>query len=66
MAKKKFNYSEALSRVEAIAQEVENESLDVDTLAGKVKEAIALLQECKGQLRRTEDELNEAISQLED
>lgn len=66
MAKKKFNYSEALARVESIAQEVENESLDVDALATRVKEAIALLQECKGQLRKTEEDLNDAISQLED
>lgn len=66
MAKKKFNYQEALQTIEQITTEVETESMGVDELAQKVKDAVKLLQDCKGQLKATESELNEALQGLED
>ena len=66
MAKKKFNYQEALQTIEQITTEVETSSLGVDELSQKVKEAVKLLQDCKNQLKATETELNEALQGLED
>jgi len=65
MAKKKMSYSEAISRIEEILQQIETGELDVDELAEKVKQASELLKLCKAKLFNTEKEIEKVMKELE-
>ncbi len=66
MAKKKINYSEAFAEAQAILLEIENNEIDIDTLAEKVKRAAELLKTCKAKLVKTESDLNQIFEDLTD
>ncbi len=61
----KFNYREAVKRIEAIVAEIEGENPDIDQLSDLVKEALELLQKCKDHLKTTETDLTKTLSDLE-
>ena len=65
MSDKQINYQQALSRIENIVDEIENDNPDVDQLSAKVKEALELLQFCKDHLKNTEEDLNQTLEDLE-
>lgn len=56
-------YSQALTELEKIVEEIESEDVDVDALADKVKRATFLITFCKSRLRSTEEELKEVLSE---
>lgn len=60
-----MTYEEAYAELKKIATEIENESVSVDVLAGKVKRASELITYCQGKLRSTEQEVNNIIKQME-
>jgi exodeoxyribonuclease VII small subunit len=60
-----LTYEEAYAELKKIATEIENESVSVDVLAGKVKRASELITYCQGKLRSTEQEVNNIIKQME-
>lgn len=60
-----LTYEEAYTELKKIATEIENESVSVDVLAGKVKRASELITYCQGKLRSTEQEVNNIIKQME-
>ena len=66
MANKEPTYGEAVEELERIISEIEEESVDVDVLTGKVKRATFLIGFCKERLRATEVEVQKALSGLED
>ncbi|MBC7863825.1 MAG: exodeoxyribonuclease VII small subunit [Bacteroidia bacterium] len=61
----KMNYESAYKELQAIAKEIESESVSVDVLAEKVKRASELISFCQKKLRATEEEVNNIIKQME-
>jgi exodeoxyribonuclease VII small subunit len=66
MAKKTFSYNEAVDELEIILNQIENETLDVDQLAEKVKRAGYLIKECKQRLRKTEEDVNKILENFDE
>lgn len=64
MSKKITNYKEAISELEEIVNDIENEAIDVDELAGKVERASKLLTICSDKLKKTEKEVDKVIAKL--
>ena len=66
MATKKVTYNEAVSEIEDILEKIENEELDVDELAEKVKRVSQLLKICKEKLQTTNEEVEKILGEMED
>jgi exodeoxyribonuclease VII small subunit len=64
--KKTFTYNEAMAEVEEILEKIENEELDVDDLAEKVKRVSVLLKICKDKLRKTNDQVEQILKEMEE
>ena len=62
--KDSINYADAISELEAIVSEIENEEISVDDLAEKVKRASILIKVCKDKLTKTETEVSEALKEM--
>ena len=60
-----ITYSDAITELEAIVKQLENEEIDVDILAEKVKRASYLIKLCKTKLRSTEDEVKKVLEDIE-
>jgi exodeoxyribonuclease VII small subunit len=65
MKAKKETYKTAVEELEKIVDEIENESIDVDILAEKVKRASYLIKLCKSRLKSTDDEVKGILADLE-
>ncbi|MEW6602543.1 MAG: exodeoxyribonuclease VII small subunit [Nitrospirota bacterium] len=59
------NYKEALEELEAIVEEIENETADIDVLTEKVKRAAYLIKYCREKLRKTDDEIRKVLEDFE-
>lgn len=66
MAAKKVSYSEAMAEIEDILEKIENEELDVDELAEKVKRVSTLLKICKDKLTKTNEQVETILKEMED
>ncbi|WP_372950592.1 exodeoxyribonuclease VII small subunit [Mariniphaga sp.] len=66
MATKKVTYNEAISEIEEILEKIENEELDVDELADKVKRVSALLKICKDKLLKTNEQVEQILKEMEE
>ncbi len=69
MKNKKDNqitYNEAVTELESIMNQIDNEEIDVDILAGKVKRASYLIKLCKTRLKSTENEVKKVLSDIEE
>ncbi len=66
MAKKKITYNEAMQEIEQVIAEIENDELDVDVLAKKVKRVATLIDICKDKLYKTEQEVENILKGLQD
>ncbi len=66
MTVKKVTYNEAISEIEAILEKIENEELDVDELAEKVKRVSVLLKICKEKLTKTNQQVEEILKEMEE
>ena len=66
MAAKKISYSEAMAEIEDILEKIENEELDVDELAEKVKRVSVLLKTCKDKLTKTNEQVEAILKEMED
>ena len=58
-------YKEAVEEIEAIVEEIENETVDVDVLAEKVKRAAHLIKYCKTKLKATDNEVKKVLREFE-
>lgn len=65
MATKKQTYREAITEVEEILTSIENDELDVDELADKVKKVTQLLKFCKDKLYKTQEEVENVLKDME-
>ena len=66
MVTKKLTYNEAISEIEEILDKIENEELDVDELAEKVKRVSSLLKMCKDKLHKTNDQVEQILKEMEE
>ena len=64
--KKTLSYNEAMAEVEEILEKIENEELDVDDLAEKVKRVSVLLKICKDKLLKTNQQVEQILKEMED
>ena len=64
--KKTVTYNEAMAEVEEILEKIENEELDVDELAEKVKRVSVLLKICKDKLMKTNEQVEQSLKEMED
>jgi exodeoxyribonuclease VII small subunit len=58
-------YKEAIEEIEAIVEEIESETVDVDVLAEKVKRAARLVKHCKAKLKATDNEVKKILKDFE-
>lgn len=65
MATKKQPYRESIEEVENILASIENDELDVDDLAEKVKRVTTLLKSCKDKLYKTQEEVEKVLKEME-
>ncbi|SFD81867.1 exodeoxyribonuclease VII small subunit [Thermophagus xiamenensis] len=65
-ARKKLTYGEAITEIEEILQQMEDEELDVDELAGKVKRVSELVRFCRNKLKNTEEEVEKVLKEMEE
>lgn len=66
MTTKKVTYNEAILEIEAILEKIENEELDVDELAEKVKRVSTLLKICKNKLTKTNEQVEQILKEMEE
>ena len=66
MTAKKISYNDAISEIEEILDNIENEELDVDELAEKVKRVAVLLKLCKEKLQNTNEQVEQILKEMED
>ncbi len=66
MTNKKISYNEAMTEIEEILEKIENEELDVDELAEKVKRVSVLLKTCKDKLHKTNQQVEQVLREMED
>ena len=66
MTAKKAGYREAMAEIEDILEKIENEELDVDELAEKVKRVSTLLKFCKDKLTKTNEQVEQILKEMED
>ena len=64
--KKVITYNEAMAEVEEILEKIENEELDVDELAEKVKRVAVLLKICKDKLLKTNEQVEQILKEMEE
>lgn len=57
----KLTYTEALSQLEKIVDQIEDDSILIDTLTEKVKEANELIKYCETNLRTIEGDVKDAL-----
>lgn len=62
--KEKLTYAQALTELETIVREIEEESIDVDVLTGKVRRAMHLIKFCRGRLKSTEEDVKKVLSEI--
>jgi exodeoxyribonuclease VII small subunit len=60
-----LSFSKALQELEAILQRIDNDSIDIDALAGELRRATDLLEICRGKIRKAEVEVNQIVQRLE-
>lgn len=65
MAAKKQTYREAINEIEEILSSIENDELDVDELAEKVKRVTLQLKFCKDKLYKTQGEVEKVLKEME-
>ncbi|HOJ39629.1 MAG TPA: exodeoxyribonuclease VII small subunit [bacterium] len=62
----KMNYRQALEELQQILEEIENQQVDVDVLAERVKRAAFLIKWCQARLRKTETEVKKVLAEMEE
>lgn len=59
-----MTYKDAIEELEEIVNGIENEDVDVDELSKKVERASKLLSICSDKLKKTEEEVDKVIEQI--
>ena len=59
-------YVKSIRRLEEILGKIENEEIDVDELADRVKEAVTLIKECKQRIEKAQMDVKKVVEDLDD
>jgi exodeoxyribonuclease VII small subunit len=62
---KRETYNEAVEKLRAIVEDIEQGELDVDVLSEKVKEATRLIKLCKQKLFKADEEVKKILGELD-
>ncbi len=62
----KLTYSQAIKRLEELVGQVEDPSLPISQVLEKVKEATALVNFCREELRKGEEQVNQILNNKSD
>ena len=65
MSKENFEYKNAMERLEAILERIDNSEMEIDELACNVQEATELLKKCRKILMYTEKSVQGALESLD-
>ena len=65
MATSELNYTEAIKRLDAILEDIDQSRVPIDVLAERVLEAAVLLKRCKSLLTETEAKVRDVLQGLE-
>ena len=63
--KKSVSYKDAITEIEDILRQLENNELDVDELSEKVKRVSQLVTLCKDKLHNTEQEIDKILKEMD-
>lgn len=66
MAAKKETYSQAMERLEGIVRQIDNNELELDALAGKLKEANDIIAFCSEKLTKVDAEVEKLLNDNRD
>ncbi len=61
MATKKETYSQAMERLETIVRQIDSNELELDALAGKLKEANEIIAFCSEKLTKVDKEVEKLL-----
>ena len=61
--KKKETYSQAIERLEKIVRQIDNNELEIDALAEKIKEANEIIAFCSDKLTKADKEIEKLLSE---
>lgn len=61
--KKKETYSGAMARLEKIVSQIDNNELEIDVLAEKIKEANGIIAFCSDKLTKADKEIEKLLSE---
>lgn len=64
-ATEEIGYAEALTELEAILEEIEDDAVDVDVLAARVKRAAELLRICRARITAAKVEVTQIVAELD-
>ena len=65
LTKKNITYNEAVTAIEEILHQLENDELDVDEMANKVKRVSELISLCRKKLYKAEKEVENIIQEMD-
>lgn len=66
VTKKKETYSQAMDRLEKIVSQIDNNELDIDMLADKIKEANEIIKFCSDKLTKADQEIEKLLSEKQE
>lgn len=58
-------YGKALEKLEEIIRQIEDETIDVDELSEKVKEAVSLIKTCKSKIEKAEMDVKKVVDDFD-
>lgn len=58
-------YQQAMDELDAIVSQIENDELSIDELSSKIKKASELITFCKVKLRKTDEEVEKMLNDIE-
>ena len=57
-----MKYEDSIKELESIVRRMENDELDIDTLATQLKRAQTLIKTCRDKLTQTDDEIKSILA----
>ena len=60
-----IGYAQALAELDSILEEIEDDAVDVDVLAARVKRAAELLRVCRARITAAKVEVTQIVAELD-
>ena len=57
-----MKYEDSIKELESIVRRMENDELDIDTLATQLKRAQTLIKSCRDKLTKTDEEIESILA----